>query len=128
MQRNGSNKACNVRVSWSEHTDWDTVCKRAAGRGHYNSVRKFRAELRRLEVARLLRARGALFDRGTQAALARQLGVSRSTISRDVAVLLRTNYPCPRCGALTTPPPTVADACAEPDGGETDEAEGGIPP
>jgi hypothetical protein len=82
---------------------WDQRCRLASGRRHYNSVRRFRAQLRRREVARLLRARGTLFDRGTQARLARELGVSRATISRDVAVLLRTNYPCPRCGALTAP-------------------------
>src|SRR5262245_62167360 len=98
-------KACNNRRSWSDLTGWDEVCQRAAGRRHYNSVRRFRAIIRRSKVARLLHVQGGLTERGTQANLARQLGVSRSTVCRDIAWLLRQAPPCPCCGALTIPPP-----------------------
>jgi hypothetical protein len=97
-------KACNNRSLWSADTCWEEVCRRAAGRRHYNGVRRVRALLRRREVARLLLVKGGLTTRGTQAALARELGVSRSTISRDVAYLLRQSRPCRCCGALTAPP------------------------
>ena len=117
---------CNMRQPWSASTDWETVCRRASWRRYYNSVRRVRALYRRNEVARLLTAQGALFDHGTQARLARQLGVSRSTICRDVAALLREGWPCPHCGAYKTPPealdlrnrpsrrPTVAALSAAP--------------
>ncbi len=91
--------------AWSDKTDWETVCRRASWRRHYNSVRWFRAHYRRSEVARLLNVQGSLFDRGTQARLARLLGVSRSTICRDVAYLLRLGWPCPHCGAYKTAQP-----------------------
>ncbi|HVS36840.1 MAG TPA: HTH domain-containing protein [Gemmataceae bacterium] len=93
-----------MREAWSEPTSWDEVCRRAAGRRHYNGVRRCRAIVRRAEVARLLRVPGALFDRGTQARLARQLSVSRSTICRDVAALMLLGRPCPTCGAFSTSP------------------------
>jgi hypothetical protein len=80
---------CNNRGPWSEQTSWEEVCRRAAGRRHYNSVRRFRALHRRCELVRLLSGKGGLTDRGTQARLARELGVSRSTVCRDMAVLLR---------------------------------------
>ena len=96
-------EACNNRP-WSELTSRDEVCRRAAGRRHYNSVRRFQAAIRRREVARLLCVQGGLTERGTQANLARQLGVSRSTVCRDIAWLLRQGRPCPCCGALTIPP------------------------
>ncbi len=71
---------------------WDEVCRRAGGRRHYNSVRQFRAALRRTELAHLL-VTGAVgspfFDRGTQRRLADRLGVSETTISRDIATLLK---------------------------------------
>ena len=97
-------KACNNRRPWSEPTAWEEVFRRAAGRRHYNGVRQFRATVRRCDVARLLRVQGGLTARGTQASLARQLGVSRSTVCRDVAWLLRQARRCPCCGALTIPP------------------------
>jgi predicted DNA-binding transcriptional regulator YafY len=46
-------------------------------------------------VARLLSYKGALFRRGIQAELAREPNVSRSTICRDIAYLLRLGWPCP---------------------------------
>jgi hypothetical protein len=45
--------------------------------------------VRRCELVRLLSVKGGLTDRGTQARLARELGVSRSTVCRDMALLLR---------------------------------------
>jgi hypothetical protein len=104
MQPTAPKEACNNRRPWSEPTAWDEVCRRAAGRRHYNSVRRFRATMRRGEVARLLRVQGGLTARGTQATLARQLGVSRSTVCRDIAWLLRQGRPCPHCGAFICPP------------------------
>jgi hypothetical protein len=119
-QPTATEEVCNNRGHWSEQTSWDEVCRRAAGRRHYNSVRRFRATYRRCELARLLLVKGGLTDRGTQARLARELGVSRSTICRDVARLLRECRPCPCCGALTVPQPRPADPFAdqddEPDG------------
>jgi DeoR/GlpR family transcriptional regulator of sugar metabolism len=45
------------------------------------------AHVRRVEVALLLRQWG--FDHGVQVRIARHLGVSEATISRDVQALLR---------------------------------------
>lgn len=70
------------RADWQRHTTWETVCKRNSGRRHYNSVRQFRAELRRRQVLEYLRAGMP------QHAIAAALGVSEVTISRDVAALL----------------------------------------
>ena len=85
-----------MRNTWSTPTDFDTVCRRAAGRRRYNAVRQFRAAYRQVEVIRLLRQYG-LFTHGTQARIARELGVSRATICRDVAAILASTYPCPHC-------------------------------
>jgi hypothetical protein len=73
-----------------------------AGRRRYNAVRQFQAAYRQAEVVRLLRKYG-LFTRGTQARIARELGVSRATICRDVAAILASTYPCPHC-RLPVPP------------------------
>ena len=77
-------------------TDWGApvsageAARRAGGRRRYNAWRTFRREYRLLQVARLLRrgTYGGLIDRGTQTRLARALGVSRSTVCRDIAALL----------------------------------------
>ena len=89
--------------AWSAGTSWDEISKRAAGRRRYNAVRQFRAADRRAAVARLLFVQGALTEHGTQARLARQLGVSRSTICRDIAALVLMGHHCPICGAYTRP-------------------------
>jgi DNA-binding NarL/FixJ family response regulator len=70
------------RADWQRHTTWETVCKRNSGRRHYNSVRQFRAELRRRQILAYLRAGMR------QRAIAAALNVSEATISRDVAALL----------------------------------------
>ncbi|HTU88475.1 MAG TPA: HTH domain-containing protein [Gemmataceae bacterium] len=80
------------------------IYRRAGARRHYNLVRHLKQTLRRKEVMRLLSCQGALFRRGIQTELARELGVSRSTICRDIAYLLRLGWPCPHCGAYTQPP------------------------
>jgi hypothetical protein len=75
----------------------------AGGRRHYNSVRQFRAELRRIEIICFLAESGvSLLARGTQRALARRFAVSESTISRDLVGILAERGPsrrCPFCGA-----------------------------
>jgi hypothetical protein len=93
-----------METAWSQRIDTGAAYRRASGRRHHNAVRRFRRERRRAEVARLLTCKGALFRRGLQTELARELNVSRSTICRDLAYLLRLGWPCPHCGALTTPP------------------------
>jgi hypothetical protein len=90
-------------TNWSAPTDWETVCRRAAGRNAYNSRRRLLQEFRRFELVRAAdRLRGrSLWARGAQSELAAMLGVSRSTISRDVKALLaevNTGRPCPLCG------------------------------
>jgi AraC-like DNA-binding protein len=74
-------------TNWSEPTDSLSAAKRAAGRRHYNAVRQFCAEHRRLAVSKLLIRIG--WRRGCQTEIARKLGVSRSTICRDLQTLLR---------------------------------------
>ena len=68
-------------TNWSQRTDPEKVAKRAAGRTHYNRVRQSHAFQRLREVVRLQGLFG--FGHGTQAEIARHLGVSRSTICRD---------------------------------------------
>jgi hypothetical protein len=78
---------------WSQLTSWEEVKKRAAGRYKYNKVRQVQAALRRREVLKLLGEIGWTY--GSQAAIARQLGCSEATISRDLAVLLPLVEECP---------------------------------
>ena len=93
-----------MESEWSQTIDTSAAYRRASGRRHYNAVRSFQRERRRAEVARLLTCKGALFRRGLQTELAHELNVSRSTICRDLAYLLRLGWPCPTCGAFTRPP------------------------
>lgn len=71
-------------MNWSAKTDFDAVCKRAAGRRRYNAKRRAEARERYLQVVEAIMPTGGR-KRGTQAQLARVLGVHRSTICRDVA-------------------------------------------
>ena len=64
----------------------EQVFKRAGGRRRYNLQRQEAAEARRGEVRRLLDLYGR-HRRGVQARIARELGVSRATISRDVEIV-----------------------------------------
>lgn len=71
------------------------VKRRAGGRRRYNAVRKVRAQLRRIEVAKLL------IDGKRQKEIAALLSVHSSTICRDRAALIvegRRSVVCPVCG------------------------------
>jgi hypothetical protein len=98
-----------VRNDWGNPTDWETVCRRNAGRRHYNGVRGLQRALRRREVARLLLEYGRLagwLTHGLQARIARELGVSQGTVSRDVRFLMeqgRRACACPLCGSRVAP-------------------------
>jgi hypothetical protein len=72
-------------MSWSERTDLDEVRRRCGGRRRYNAMRSFQREARRAAVSRLLLLYGS--DRGVQSRVARELGVHRSTVSRDVRAM-----------------------------------------
>jgi hypothetical protein len=86
------------RQAWTQPTSDAAAWARAGGRRHYNSLRQLHAELRRAQVARLLLDGG--LHRGTQAQIARQLGVSEATISRDIVAIFAAGRPrrCPCCG------------------------------
>lgn len=56
--------------------------RRAGGRRHYHARRRREAEERRARVAELVIQWG--WVQGTQARIARELGVSEATISRDM--------------------------------------------
>lgn len=75
----------------------------AGGRRNYNSVRRFRAELRRAEIRSVLAESGmSLLVRGTQRVLAERFGVSESTISRDLVGIYGAGgwgSRCPFCSA-----------------------------
>jgi hypothetical protein len=80
---------------WGAPTTWDEVCRRAAGRAKYHALRRVQRAVRRKKVLRRLRRYKAV--PGVQARIARELGVSEATISRDVKALLDTHVPCPLC-------------------------------
>jgi hypothetical protein len=68
--------------NWGAPTDWEAVCRRAAGRRRYNAGRRRRKQQRRTEI--IIRRTGLdRWEWGLQAALAEALGVSRATICRD---------------------------------------------
>jgi hypothetical protein len=76
--------------AWSATTNWETVCKRNAGRRRYNGRRTNRKRWRRLQILERLQAEPAAW--GFQAALAREFGVSRATICRDLAAVRRFDW------------------------------------
>ncbi len=82
-------------MSWHPES-WDEICKRAAGRKHYNSVRRQQATLRRYEIREHLRKDGGYH--GLQKALAAQYKVSRATISKDVKAITQSALRCAACG------------------------------
>lgn len=71
------------RSAWSAQVTDDEAHRRAGGRAHYNSMRKYRALMRQIEVLRLFDVYSGFIYR-VQARIARELGVSRSTVCRDV--------------------------------------------
>src|SRR5262245_9818981 len=81
---------------WNRTVSNAEAFHRASGRRHFNAMRKLEQTLRRRRVVKLLELYG--FYR-TGASIARQLGVSRSTICRDVkALLAEANDPKPQRG------------------------------
>ncbi len=90
-----SNKA------WAR-TSPEAAARRAGGRRRYNADRQTDALLRRHLVAQMLGEYG--FERGAQSRMAEDLGVHRSTISRDLDWLLEDKRrPCQTCGTRLTP-------------------------
>jgi hypothetical protein len=113
-----------MTTAWSAPTTAEEVARRAGGRRRYNTWRQHLAFFRRMEVARRLCAQGAV-QRGVQARIAREMRVSRATISRDVRYLRRLgHYYCPTCGAMVKPP----EPCWLPGDPEEDgEGDGELP-
>ena len=89
---------------WSAPVSDAEAARRAGGRRRYNAWRHFCAVWRRREVARLYLELGGGY--GVQAAMARRLGVSQATVSRDMAALweaAREHDRCPLCGTYVLP-------------------------
>jgi DNA invertase Pin-like site-specific DNA recombinase len=81
----------------------EVAWKRAGGRRRYNAERRRKAEERRDQILELTAGINLLAlvpgrRTGIKAELARRLGVSRSTISRDVNAIFSDLFTCPRCG------------------------------
>ncbi len=105
------------RVAWSELTDPEIVARRAGGRRRYNAVRQFQRDLRRRALLERCPSLLALISRtGAQQRLAAELGVSPSTLSRDVRAILAAYRPCPLCGHWMPRDPLAATS-----GGVADE-------
>lgn len=89
------------RATWGAPVSDAEAHARAGGRRHYNAWRRDLALYRRMRLMQIAGASGLnLWRHGAQAILARRLNVSRSTISRDIAALLReyqVGKPCPLC-------------------------------
>ena len=67
-----------TRGEWHRQTSREAAARRAGGRRHYNQIRQQQALRRRLQVAKLV-ALGY-----TQTAIAQELQVHRSTITRNL--------------------------------------------
>lgn len=77
-------------TNWSAATSDRAAALRAGGRRRYNAERRATRDHRRaLLVQLVLRYRGWGFAYRNGAALAAHLGVSRATICRDLAALMR---------------------------------------
>lgn len=84
------------RLDWSAPVSSEEAARRTAGRRLYNARRTEETLLRRREVVEMLRYSGHGW--GSQAKMARALGVSEATISRDVkAIFEQEVHPCPTC-------------------------------
>lgn len=94
--------------TWSSPTSPEQAYRRAGGRRHYNAKRSEAAFRRRMEVFSALYGSGRTGSRvlrhGDRAELARTLGVSRSTVCRDVKEVWRWMRitPCPTCDHTLT--------------------------
>jgi putative protein kinase ArgK-like GTPase of G3E family len=80
------------RSAWSAPVSDHEAHRRAGGRAHYNTIRKYRALMRQIEVLRLFDVYSGFIYR-VQARIARELGVSRSTVSRDVKKIFHQEDP-----------------------------------
>ncbi len=85
----GGEKLHTYRKSsfWSDSVPDQEAWRRASGRRHYNAWRRLKAEYRRFQLVGLARQLPWSFWGRNGAELARRLGVSRSTICRDMKVL-----------------------------------------
>jgi hypothetical protein len=72
--------------TWGAAADFRAVCKRAGGRRRYNAERQNQQNWRRNMII-FWTAGLARSTWGLQAALARELGVSRATVCRDMAAI-----------------------------------------
>ena len=92
----------STRGEWGEWVSNGEAYARAGGRRRYNARRQFKADYRRYRLTCLARQSGINpFRRGAQTTLARMLGVSRATVCRDIAVMLKAwqqSKRCPVCG------------------------------
>jgi hypothetical protein len=93
--------------TWGTPAGWDEVCRRAAGRRRYNHGRRFLRNVRRAQLLRWPAVLGPDQPRGLQAALARRLGVSPATVSRDLKAV---RDPAHRWPVLGTVPAHLADS------------------
>src|SRR5687768_223362 len=73
--------------AWNQHTSFDAVCRRAGGRRHYNAVRRLKRDQRLNRVVELIGTYG-LVKHGARARIARESGVHKSTITRDLQAIL----------------------------------------
>jgi hypothetical protein len=91
-----------VYGDWSEWTSDAEAHRRAGGRRAYNNWRQSMALYRRMRLMEIVaRNHLNLWSRnGAQKMLAGALGVSKSTVSRDIKAILseyRPGKPCPLC-------------------------------
>jgi hypothetical protein len=97
----------NARNGWSMPVSDDLAHRRASGRRRYNARRQLQAAARRDDLIRLwaiANDRGGLglFEWGVRADMARQLGVHRSTVTRDLTRIFADwqTRPCPTCTTM----------------------------
>jgi hypothetical protein len=87
-----------VCKNWRAPKSWDEVCRRAAGRRRYNAERQVGVMVRRWRVLELVKQTGLVS--GAQRRMAKELGVSEATISRDIDAMLPLAMFCPCCMSL----------------------------
>jgi hypothetical protein len=103
MQQRSTHSACNKNGQWAPASSYDQAARRASGRRRYNARRQVRATIRRGRIIKIWEAQSpggwCITAWGSQSQLAEMLGVSRSTICRDVRAMLASNavLPCPIC-------------------------------
>jgi hypothetical protein len=90
------------RAQWSAPTTWNEVKARAAGRRRWNTTRRWRARMRRVQIAKRLTVlqreawdRGSLawMPRGVITQLCREFGVGQTTMHRDLKAI--ESWPAP---------------------------------